>query len=350
MKKRSCALFLLFVLITGVSISQNYTSYYQQINKAEEHFVLNRDSSCFALYDEAFNNFQPFLKDPYIAAQIALFLGDSTRFHHYLKICFQNGMPITAVNASPIIRKSKLDWKALKVLFEASFVEKEVDKTTLDHICLSCYQSDSIKMTMAQNDSLIHLFNDSENRTRDYLLNNFLVYGKFPNERLIGISSDKLLDDFHSNPMHPDIYLVETGFSGYKNEEYELRAKCPFNIVLHSSCFYRNNKDLFQQAMLNGYVHPKELGILEETAILWNKNNDNPSDICSALEGRICYNIFGNNHINPKIQTFTNTPEGLLQVEANRKAIYMQKYSVDLEKKKLESEFGFKFFFDFKDR
>ena len=349
-------IFTLIIVLNGFGVqcyAQNYSEYYQLINRAEEKFILQKDTTCFYEYDIAFEKYDPYLKDVYIAGQIALYFGDTTKFFNYLKLCFQNGMPITAVNASPIIKAVNINEglsSQISELYKSSFVPPIVDEKIYDEICLKCYQSDSIKTFMYENDSLIRLFNENEKRTREYLLENFLELGTFPNERLIGITTDKMHEDFYKEQNRPDFFKILTGKSGHHNEEFGLRANCPFNIVLHSKCFFRENRELFMNALINGYLHPMDFGVLDETSILWHHSEDNIDEVCGPPKVRICYNIFGYNPINPTFNVFTNTEEGLKEVEINRQAIYMQKYSIDLLKKKMESEYGFKFFFDFQSR
>lgn len=339
-------------LLSGIGYAQNYAEYYQLINKAEEKFVLQRDSACYVEYDNAFKNFQPFLKDTYIASQIALFLGDTLKYFDYLKLCFENGMPISALNASLLVKRANTDalYSQISDLYSKSYKPVKVDKEILNEICLRCYQSDSIKTFMGSNDSLINLYYESENQAREYLLVNFLNQGVFPNQRMIGITTDKMLNDFFSEFNRPDVFMMLTGKPGHQQEEFSLRTKCPYNIILHSKCFFRQHIELFRTVMLNGYLHPMDFGILEETSILWHHSNKNATEDCGPPEVKTCYNIFGNSPLNSSFNIFTNTEEGLKQVEINRELIYMQKYSVDLQKKELEEGYGFKFFFDFKNR
>lgn len=331
----------------SISLSINakdYRTYYKLINKAEENFILKRDKSCLKYYDKAFKKYEPFLKDPFIASQIALSQGDSVRFFKYIQICFENGMPITALNTSSLIKNRNVGVLKNKIekVFKESYNVKSIDKFSQNKLFLQCYQSDSIKVKVGVNSD----FFISEDATRKYLLDSFLVVGKFPNERLFGITTSELYYNLLNQNHLPYLYPDDSGFL----EEYELRLKCPFNIVLHSKCFYRENKSLFFQAMLNGYLHPKELGILEETSILWYQDiSKNDYESCENASYKICYNIFNKSPFDSK-HIFDDTPEGLKIVEKNRKSIFMQKYSVDLQKKKLEKEIGIKFFFDFKDR
>lgn len=335
----------LVVIFVSLSVkAKDYRIYYKLINKAEENFILKKDKSCFKYFDKAFGKYNPFLKDPFIASQIALYLGDTLRFHKYIEICFQNGMPLTALNSSSLIKKNNIGIFKSKIdqIFKESYKAKSIDKYYQNKVFLQCYESDSIKVKAGVNSD----FFISEDATRKYLLDSFLVVGKFPNERLLGITTSQLYDDLlEQNNLFP-IYTQDLDYF----EEYELRLKCPFNIVLHSKCFYRENKALFYQAMLNGYLHPKELGILEETSIIWYQDDSNNQfEFCEKAPYKICYNIFYKSPFDIQ-HIFDDSPDGLKTVEANRKSIFMQKYSVDLEKKKLEKDTGIKFFFDFNDR
>lgn len=350
MKNKINIILISFIIVTNYCNAENYEKYYQLINKAEERFVIKKDKSCFQEYDIAFKKYKPFLKDPFIASQIAIYLGDTIKFYEYLKICFQNGMPITSINVSPIIRQVNHNdiGRTISKLFDKFYKNKIINENIKDTICLMCYQSDSIKVKIGGRSIE---FYKSENDTRKYILDSFLVKGKFPNELLLGITTNKSYADFYNKFNRKSVYddeLFAKSIDDY--EEYELRLKCPFNIILHSSCYYSEHKDLFYKAMLNGYIHPKEIGILEETAILWHNNNENnPTENCENPKNKICYNIFGKDP-RQSFQIFDNTEDGLKEVEENRKNIYMQKYSIDQQKKVIEKEIGIKFFFDFIDR
>ena len=103
--KNSILYVLLLFASNSFSQKKTYIEYYNLVNKAEEEFVMKMDSSCYKYYDVAFAKNKPFLKDPYIAAQIALYLNDTLRFKHYLSIAFKNGMPLKSVAASKFIRE-----------------------------------------------------------------------------------------------------------------------------------------------------------------------------------------------------------------------------------------------------
>lgn len=349
MKSRIYLILILLFSITIYCKAENYEKYYELINRAEEKFVLKKDRSCFIEYDIAFKRNKPFLKDPFIASQIAIYLGDTLKFYEYLKICFQNGMPITSVNASPIIKEINKNeiGRTILMLFDKFYNDKIIDVNTKDKICLMCYQSDSFKVKIGGRSIE---FYKNEDETRKYILDSFLVFGKFPNEQLLGITTDKTYTYFYEKFGRKSVYedIIYQKQKDYF-EEFELRLKCPYNIILHSRCFYTEYKELFFKAMQNGFIHPKEIGILEETAIIWHQNHNNPTEKCKKVEYKICYNIFGKEP-GLTFQIFDNTENGLKIIEENRKKIFMQKYSVDQQKKAIEKETGIKFFFDFADR
>ncbi len=340
------------LMLSSFCLAQDYVPYYQLVNRAEERFVEHMDSTCFADYDAAFNLCTPFLKDPYIAAQIALFLGDTARFDQYISLCFRMGMPLSAIHSSPMMAlASKGDFaQHIALLHEQNFTEKVVDEAIRDEICLRCYRSDSLKAYMDNDPQLVDEFNTFEHETRNYLLDEFLQFGKFPNQHLIGITSDASLKHFHEEFDRPDVYMLLNGMPGFYQEERGLRTKCPYNIILHSRCFFREHKELFIQAMKKGYLHPMDIAILEETSIVWNHSSEDERERCPVATLRLCYNVYTPNPVQAHKTIYSEKAEDLKQVEENRASIFMQKFSVDLQKKRLEQAYGFKFFFDFKHR
>lgn len=327
----------------------SYASYYNLINKAEEAFVMKMDSSCFKYYDKAFLTEKPFLKDPYIAAQIALYLNDSIRFNHYLGIAFQSGMPLKAVTASKFIQDRyypKLH-KEIMATYKRYYKKPDIDSALLGEICFMCYQSDSLKLKLGGESKAFH---DSENKSRAFLLENLLEKGFFANEHLLGITSNDMWAFFYRKYNRKDLYEANGMTNTNYSEECELRLKCPLNILLHSQCFFQENKSLLFKAVEAGYLHPKDYAILEEASILWFKEQTtNPQEKCKRPTEIVSYNIFG---IDPTktIQLFDVTADGVRRADANRSRIYMQKYNIDRLKKELEEKYGFAFFFDFLDR
>lgn len=337
------------VLLLGWSrcvFASDYTTYHDLVNRAEQRFIAQRDSSCYSAYDSAFAAYRPFIKDPYIAAQIAFSLRDERRMLHYLGIAAQAGMPLTAVNAAPLLRNglNAQQRAVITRLFECAVVTPPERPDLLDRVCAFCHESDSIKLVMGTDPESNQAFWRSEAATLRFVLDSFLVHGRFINERVLGISTTAGRQDFLRRTGRRDPYA---GYGPQSPEENELRLKCPMNIVLHSRCFFTTHRPLFVQAMRNGYLHPKEFATLAETAVLWHQGEDHSPDECIVVPSPDgYYNVFRG----PRKHTFTDTPEGLAHVERNRAAIHLQSYAVDQQKLALERAEGFAFFFDFVDR
>ena len=216
----------------------------------------------------------------------------------------------------------------------------------LDKICLMCYQSDSLKLKTG-GESLA--FHQNENETRTFLLEELLKKGVFANEHLLGITSNAIWADFYRKFKREDL-VASFGQDPAYSEESELRLKCPMNIILHSQCFFLENKHLFFVTVQNGYLHPKDYAILEEKSVLWFKvSTTNPAEKSQLPTEMVSYNVFGTDP-RSKIQLYDETPEGVKRADVNRSKIYMQKFTVDKRKKELEEKLGFAFFFDFLDR
>jgi hypothetical protein len=338
----------IFNVFNVFSQEKSYVEYYRLVNRAEEEFALKMDSTCFMYYDRAFAANKPFLKDPYIAAQIALYLNDSLRFNHYLSVAFQNGMPLKSVTASRFIQERYYPdlYRTVARLYKQYGRQPKVDEAMLEKVCMMCYQSDSLKLKTGGESQQ---FYKNENETRKYLTE-LLKKGVFPNEHLLGITTTEMWADFYKKSGRKDLYADMGMANAQASEECELRLKCPMNIVLHSQCFFQQNKRLLFKAVERGYLHPKDYGIMEETAFLWYKeSNTNPEEKCARPAEIITYNILGMDPTR-KVQVYDATEAGMKNAEANRAKIHMQKFSVDKRKKELEEKYGFAFFFDFVDR
>src|SRR5690349_1287502 len=98
---------LLLIIFATSTISQNcfgqknYLGYFDLVNRAEEQFVVNNNKTkCYALYDSAFSEYdKPFVKDFFIASQIAYYNGDTGRFLNYIKRGFDAGMTFQCLHA-----------------------------------------------------------------------------------------------------------------------------------------------------------------------------------------------------------------------------------------------------------
>ena len=350
-------------------ISKNFAGYYNMINEAEEQFIMyNNPEKCFILYDRAFKEYKnPFVRDCYIAAQIAYYSGDSNRFMNYISLAFKNGMPLSAYGASQVLKKTMDNvsiYQRVQTTWKNYGSSYAIDSAAADTIYKFAYENDSLAHFRAGDTVKMRKKLALEEKIRQYINTRYLSRGIFPGDKILGINSDirneKFRAKYHikdlNNPaqlsgsllgksMGVNVQALET-----IKEEYELWNNYGFNIFIHSTCAWQDYKDKLWPCVLNGYLSPRNYGFLEESSVAWNRTSTlhKLAKICDYPAKKAYYNILNHdptNHV--AVQTFTNDPELLKLVNENRKKIYMQKYEVDVQKRKLEAEKGFRFFFGF---
>ena len=100
-----------FQFITLPCFSQkqrDYLTYHRYINRAEVCLTENKIDSSIAYYDRAFQEFDfAFVKDAYIAAQVAYKASDWARLKQYLAKGARYGLTVDCLDESPILVKIK---------------------------------------------------------------------------------------------------------------------------------------------------------------------------------------------------------------------------------------------------
>lgn len=349
--------FILFLVIIYSTIcfgSQN--EYYDLVNLAEETFVIKKDQECFRFYDQAFKTKKAkyFAKDAYVAAEIAYYLKNNELVKKYLKLSFELGMPLSAINSGSIfnnIQKTGLYPEIVSIY--SSCKTPIYDLVTRERVYKYCFAADSIKILLRPNLTEQHkAYYKLENEFRTYLFNDFLSKGQFPNENMIGIASDSIYADFLKRNNMVDQYVQASikMFGSYEPEvmENDFVSKFSFSVLLHSHCSFPKFHTFLLKAVENGYLQPSEYALLKETSILWNQDSKNTWDDCTVELNTAYYNILG---FTPtaKNQTYVDTKNTdlMMIVEQNRAEIHMQKWSVDNEKIKIQKQLGIRFFFGF---
>lgn len=345
-------LLILCLLCNGRAFA-DYARYYQLINKAEETFVMTKDKNCFRYYDSAFQQYSsPYLKDAYIAAEIAFYLKDTTKVLHYLGIGFRNGLPLSSVRSAPILRHINQGpfYPKIVALYETNKPYVKTDYQAQNDIWLWCYESDSIKSRVGHDAEKRRQFFAYENQFREYLYKNYLSKDIFPNERIIGVATDSLYQAYLALHHKQDIYAglgmttEDAGGDAFKTD-YELLAKYSLSVMIHSKCSYWKYRSHLWNAVLNGYMQPKEYALLHLTSTIWNQHNENDWDDCTVERQPHYYYILSDEW---RAGDFSDTT--MVQIEKNRADIYLQRYSVDVQKKQLQDATGIWFFYDFVDR
>jgi len=349
LRSLSAGLCLLFFMPSAGIAKESYKRYYELVNRAEAEFVSHRDRQCFPYYDSAFASFEPFVKDPYVAAEIAVYLGDTTAMFHYLDICFKNGLPLSSVRSAPIFRKIDRTslYPSVCKLYNKDKDRKKIDIAAERAIWLYCYRSDSLKLRLGRDPQLRQAWFAEENAFREYLFKEYLSKGRFPGERIIGVATDSMyqanLQYFHRPDVYSGMGFAQSG-DDYK-QDYDLLSKYALSVLIHSKCSFPKYHDQLWQAVLNGDLQPKEYAILEVTSVLWNQHNDNAWDDCNVTRKDLYYHILGDEQ-----RGGIESEAALRTIEHNRQQIYLQSYEVDMAKKALQQQTGIWFFYDFADR
>lgn len=367
--KKSVAVLIMFVFCFGTRVhAVHFGEYYKNINLAEELFIQGHPDQSFLLYDSVFKKYSnPYVFDCYKAAQFAYSVGDTNHFLNYLTVAFSNGMPYSAVIAAPIL-KSILQNKSLVARLEQIYENNSrnftVNESDFDELAFKNFTIDSLQLSFAQSDlrdSCIAIEQlKKEDEIRKFVRDKYLKAGVFPSEKILGITQTNTYTNFRSkyNKVLPGAPL-DSGKVGYLKDgtkvlignprivDYELSNASPLNFFIHSTCTIAEYQPYLWQSVLNGYLHPKYYGMLEEIGISWNRNSlySRYAKICNYPVKDAYYNILGNELSTTRTNVFVNTPDLLVKVESNREAHYIQKYSVDVQKRNLEKEKGFKLFF-----
>jgi hypothetical protein len=349
--------FILFLVIIYSTIcfgSQN--EYYDLVNLAEETFVIKKNQECFTFYDQAFKikKAKYFAKDAYIAAEIAYYLKNNELVKKYLKLSFELGMPLSAINSGSIFNNIQKTSLYLEIASIYSSCKKPIyDTATRERVYKYCFAADSIKILLRPNLPEQHqAYYNLENEFRTYLFDDFLSKGQFPNENMIGIASDSIYADFLKRNNMVDQYVQASikMFGSYEPEvmENDFVSKFSFSVLLHSRCSFPKFHPFLLKAVENGYLQPSEYALLKETSIHWNQDSKNTWDDCTIELNTAYYNILGFTP-SAKNQTYVDTKNTdlMMIVEQNRAEIHMQKLSVDNEKIKIQKQLGIRFFFGF---
>jgi hypothetical protein len=349
--------FILFLVIIYSTIcfgSQN--EYYDLINLAEETFVIKKDKECFRFYDQAFKikKAKYFAKDAYIAAEIAYYLTNYELVKKYLKLSFELGMPLSAINSGSIFKNIQKTGLYLEIVSIFRSCKKPIyDLETREKVYKYCFAADSIKILLRPNLPEQHqAYYKLENEFRTYLFNDFLSKGQFPNENMIGIASDSIYADFLKRNNMVDQYEQASikMFGNYEPEvmENDFVSKFSFSVLLHSRCSFPKFHPFLLKAVENGYLQPSEYALLKETSILWNQVSKNTWDDCTVELNTAYYNILGfTPSANHQTYVDTKNTDLMMIVEQNRADIHMQKWRVDNEKIKIQKQLGIRFFFGF---
>lgn len=99
-------IFILFLLFSNTTYSQNYISYQKAINTCESFILEKEYNDALNLYDSIFNTYDfCFAQDYFVALQVSCFTNDTTKAIRYLKRCLNTGIKISYISNDTITKK-----------------------------------------------------------------------------------------------------------------------------------------------------------------------------------------------------------------------------------------------------
>ncbi len=310
--------YLLFLLIAtcwcSISYSQKrntYLVYHTYINAAEVYLTEEKVDSCLAYYDRAFREFDyAFVKDAYIAAQVAYKASDWTRVKQYLAKGARYGLTVDCLDQSPLL----INVKAL-------YSYKGIADTML--ACNKLFR---------RNDSLAAEWKE-----------------RFENEqRTKNISFDEYKQVVLANVARLKKLMRTTGYPGERtlgitNNCKELGNYHAFYSLAHYDYAATEFFDDLWKAVKQGNLHPRDFAALCEFESLRIRSVPPLNKIFNPSFKKT-----------PKQLSFNHTwfrdksEATMTQAAANRAKYYLCSEETDKKKKSLESAEAYRFTFNYK--
>lgn len=339
----------------------DYRTYYKAIIKAEKQYVNRQPANAFKTYDAIFKDsahFTPFIYDVYNAAQFAFVKGDTVHFVKYITLAAKNGLTVVHFFKSPIFRpiicRTKDDslMQILNAIFKnANYSPIPFDKKVIKAYYEQQYNQDSLYFAIQQKgDRPERAFAETENQFRIFLLNNFLVKGVFPSEKLLGLlpdSKQKLFqwDDDRPLVIPGNIWDVDTnvskGLSLYNNR---------FALYLHNSCSFEKYGSYIWQAVLMGWLPPMQYALLEEACVFKSYGASVVElnvDSCQYPIEKSYFNILDMSWYPQEMQGYLKTKAGQNSVDSNRKSRFIRSLDTQKKMQDLQTEKKLKLFHGF---
>lgn len=270
-------LFFLFFAFPAFS-QKNYIDYHNEIILAEKQFLNDDFTSSVKMYRTIFEAYEkPFVKDIYIAAEIATLAQDSSSLLYFLALGFKKGLPFRVVENDMNISTylSTLSQKSISLLKENFLINRAY---YLNHINIPLRYE---MLLMNNKDQLYHEFphdvkisidKDSQYASvLDENLNKIVeivkTYG-YPGENLIGIKDKK-----------------DENVSHYTSYEDDLNEISPIFFYHNACCFQILSEGLYN-AILTGDIHPREYAMIYEWSFNHFKNIKDTSGIEIEMDGQ----------------------------------------------------------------
>lgn len=303
----------LLCFLPAFAQGKDYLTYHTYINEAEENLVNDRIDSCFYYYDKAFNEFDfIFVKDAFIAAEVALRHNDYRRLTWYLVRGAQNGLQTDCLNMDVFN-----DLKSLPVY---SAVHNSMD-TALEHY----HKKHAANAELAT----------------DWQLR----FGAMMDIGQLGTSDEKETAIKDNVKAVKDL-LATKGYPGEKllGPMYDCEEMANYTAIgslLLYDCWMAENHAALWEAVKRGELHPREFGTMCE-AELKNEKSKNLHEVYN----KNCYSKLKPWGLYFALYDYLMlSPQKYAAIDALRAKYGMCSIETDIKKKELERTEGYKFNF-----
>jgi hypothetical protein len=254
-KKLSITILGLFICCVKLIAGINYINYHKDIINAEDLFIRNNDKAAVEAYKRIFTQYsKAFVKDCYIAAQVACHVKDTINLKLFLTMCFNKGMEWSIIDADSNLAALLNQYPSYKKV-----IKNEYDNSR-DIFCSSINIPLRYEITtMFKKDQLYHdikpqklwdsLFRMVTKENIERIITITKQYG-YPGEHLIGISNN-ILDNTCITLTDSDLEEITPLFFYHQ--------ACGFQIL---------SKELYE-SVIKGDIHPREYATLYE----WSHGN-----------------------------------------------------------------------------
>ena len=354
-------LFILYLIIIQLDIySQNedFKEYYSNIKSAELELLNNNPKKATEIYHSVFKKYkEPFLRDVFVASQVAFYDNNETQFLEFIKMAFKQGMPLNAIGAADIFKKMVAD-KSLYAKVTKLYYENKnrniKDQKLKDSMLFMFYSDQIIKNDKNKSEEYKEFTRKNIAFVIDYLKANKV----FPGEKIIGISYENDIDLYiksnHLVPikkyrMGPNFTPIEIENPELVNNDTinfdllsmpdELGLKDNFSYVFlyHSACDFYENKELFEKAVKNGTFHPYFYAFFIDQAHSIFNHPRYANNQC-----KVDKNELHGMKVNP-FKPFSQ--EEIEIFNKNREKMFLHSFEIEKKKRAFAAKNGFNFIF-----
>jgi hypothetical protein len=368
--------FILFFYFGNKILSRNYSNYYRLVNSAEENYFNGKTQLAFQQFDKAFynTNYTPFVANVYRASLLSIVAMDTNRFYKYISKCFDLGMPLTAIYASPNLHYIKNNTQAANKINNL-FATRKTIKFAVDTITtetINKFKKLRIERDI-KNDSITKQnYTKSELEFIKILDEKYFSKGIFPGEKYLGLKISKdgyyyldkglyLKDSIKKYELLTDRYdwfdicykkILDYNENKIQNiepieqrNEYSLCNTMLVAIIYHNRCKTIELENKLWQCVLNGYLHPSTFALLHDESYFTTAYNDSITNCKNLITNNNCFYVYSSNKYPKEIEEKLGTEIGLQEVEQTRSKFYHRKYATELKMKKFAEDNNVKLFF-----